>query len=89
MFYCCIPSKDPAETALNVDAPSIDFIHEFTVCPQLFFSHFSKLIFFKFFLNFKNNFKERNSKKNRKINRIKKEIQILKFIHSGKHNYML
>tara|TARA_Y100000992_G_scaffold300596_1_gene269561 strand:+ start:1571 stop:1837 length:267 start_codon:yes stop_codon:yes gene_type:complete len=84
MLFCCVPQKEQDEDILTNNIPPL--VQNFSVCPQIFFTNFSKFIFLKHFLNFKNNFKERNSKKNTKRARIEREIQILQFMHSGKRN---
>ena len=114
MFFCCYSGKDPLEC--NVLQPELDSEVDndlndestdttFAVCPQLFFSHFTKLIYLKHFLSFKKNYFERNSiksiralktksKNETKQLRIKKEIELLKSIHmehiaGNKHNHLL
>lgn len=109
MFFCCYSGKDSLEC--NALHPELDrdidndIYYEspgttFAVCPQLFFSHFTNLIYLKHFLSFKNNYFERNStlkimsKNETKQLRIKKEIELLKSIHiehiiRNKHNIIL
>jgi ABC-type arginine transport system ATPase subunit len=88
MFFCCYSGKDPLECRIVNDNDLSDELTDkeittFKVCPQLFFTQFTKFIYFKHFLSFKKNYYERNSnlKKTNKQQRIQKEIEILKSIH--------
>ena len=89
MFFCCYSNKDPLDCRNQNDELSEVSFTSFDVCPQLFFSHFLKLFYFRYFMAFKNNFNERNSKKNIKKNkkqlRIQNEIKLLQIIQN-EHN---
>jgi len=97
MFFCCYSGKTSSEcntlqSELDNDIDNVSSEITFSVCPQLLFYHFTKLFYLKHFLSFKNNYFEGKSiksiialkiisKNETKQARIKKEIELLKYIH--------